>query len=299
MLALATVDQAGSWTEIELAGVVPAEQGRGRYGHLLAAVEDAASARTAGDLDARAQHGGPKGVGTLRFRAGSHPADSPFGNTPDFYPVNRSRCVTQALGATTPGAKLTARSLVAARPLVAPARACRSSIGSGGDADRDVDADRTADRAEENAVVTPRLSVVVPFYNVRDYIGDCLDSIARQTWTDFEAILVDDGSPDDSAAIAKEFCARDPRFRIVEQENQGLGPARNTGVRQRRGRVHHLRRQRRPGHPARLREAGPHTGRDRFVVRRAATRAGSTTAPASGRPGSTGCRSPRTGSPPT
>ncbi|WP_112241476.1 glycosyltransferase family 2 protein [Kribbella monticola] len=79
--------------------------------------------------------------------------------------------------------------------------------------------------------MTPRLSVVVPFYNVRDYIGECLDSIARQTWTDFEAILVDDGSPDDSAAIAKEFCDRDPRFRIVTQENQGLGPARNTGVR--------------------------------------------------------------------
>jgi hypothetical protein len=79
--------------------------------------------------------------------------------------------------------------------------------------------------------VTPRLSVVVPFYNVRDYIGDCLDSIARQTWTDFEAILVDDGSPDDSAAIAQDFCDRDPRFRIVAQENQGLGPARNTGVR--------------------------------------------------------------------
>ncbi|WP_432944319.1 glycosyltransferase [Kribbella sp. CA-253562] len=83
--------------------------------------------------------------------------------------------------------------------------------------------------------MTPRLSVVVPFYNVRDYIGDCLDSIARQTWTDFEAILVDDGSPDDSAAIAKEFCDRDPRFRIVAQENQGLGPARNTGVRHAQG----------------------------------------------------------------
>ena len=79
--------------------------------------------------------------------------------------------------------------------------------------------------------MTPRLSVVVPFYNVGDYIGECLDSIARQTWTDFEAILVDDGSLDESAAIAKEFCAGDARFRIVEQQNQGLGPARNTGVR--------------------------------------------------------------------
>ncbi len=76
----------------------------------------------------------------------------------------------------------------------------------------------------------PRLSVVVPFYNVGAYIEDCLDSIARQTFGDFEAILVDDGSPDDSAVIAKEFCVRDPRFRIVEQQNAGLGPARNTGV---------------------------------------------------------------------
>ena len=76
----------------------------------------------------------------------------------------------------------------------------------------------------------PRLSVVVPFYNVGAYIGDCLDSIARQTWTDFEAILVDDGSPDDSAVIAKEYCIRDSRFRIVEQDNAGLGPARNTGA---------------------------------------------------------------------
>jgi CDP-glycerol glycerophosphotransferase len=81
----------------------------------------------------------------------------------------------------------------------------------------------------------PRLSVVVPFYNVGAYIGDCLDSIARQTWTDFEAILVDDGSPDDSAVVAKEFCGRDPRFRIVEQDNAGLGPARNTGLEQAAG----------------------------------------------------------------
>src|SRR4051794_35395372 len=75
-----------------------------------------------------------------------------------------------------------------------------------------------------------RLSVVVPFYNVGAYIGDCLESIARQTWTDFQAILVDDGSMDDSAVVAKEFCIRDPRFRLVQQDNAGLGPARNTGV---------------------------------------------------------------------
>ncbi|GAB2629941.1 glycosyltransferase family 2 protein [Kribbella swartbergensis] len=83
--------------------------------------------------------------------------------------------------------------------------------------------------------MTPRLSVVVPFYNVGEYLGDCLDSIQRQTWTDFEAILVDDGSPDSSAVVAKEFCARDPRFRLIQQENAGPGPARDTGIREASG----------------------------------------------------------------
>lgn len=76
----------------------------------------------------------------------------------------------------------------------------------------------------------PRLSVVVPFYNVADYIGDCLDSLSRQTFEDLDVILVDDGSTDESAEIAREFSRTDPRFRIVKQDNQGLGPARNTGV---------------------------------------------------------------------
>jgi glycosyltransferase involved in cell wall biosynthesis len=83
--------------------------------------------------------------------------------------------------------------------------------------------------------MAPRLSVVVPFYNVEDYIGDCLDSLARQTFDDFEVILVDDGSRDGSAQIAKSFCERDNRFRLVTQENQGLGPARNTGTRHAEG----------------------------------------------------------------
>lgn len=78
--------------------------------------------------------------------------------------------------------------------------------------------------------VIPRLSIVVPFYNVERYIGPCLDSLARQTFRDFEVVLVDDGSKDGSADIARAYCADDPRFRLVVQENQGLGPARNTGV---------------------------------------------------------------------
>ncbi|NUO56730.1 MAG: glycosyltransferase family 2 protein [Hamadaea sp.] len=83
--------------------------------------------------------------------------------------------------------------------------------------------------------MTPRLSVVVPFYNVADYIAECLESLRRQTLDDFEVILVDDGSRDGTGQIAEEFCRLDPRFRLVVQENQGLGPARNTGVKHSEG----------------------------------------------------------------
>jgi CDP-glycerol glycerophosphotransferase len=76
----------------------------------------------------------------------------------------------------------------------------------------------------------PRISVVVPIYNVESYLAECLQSLVDQTFRDFEAIVVDDGSQDRSRAIAEEFAARDDRFRIVEQPNGGLGKARNTGA---------------------------------------------------------------------
>ncbi|MEV4252572.1 bifunctional glycosyltransferase family 2 protein/CDP-glycerol:glycerophosphate glycerophosphotransferase [Spirillospora sp. NPDC049652] len=79
--------------------------------------------------------------------------------------------------------------------------------------------------------MTPKISIVVPFYDVEDYLEECLVSLARQTLGDIEVVMVDDGSPDNCAVIAKAFAARDPRFRLVQQENQGLGPARDTGVR--------------------------------------------------------------------
>ncbi|MET9953881.1 CDP-glycerol glycerophosphotransferase family protein [Streptomyces sp. NPDC006339] len=76
----------------------------------------------------------------------------------------------------------------------------------------------------------PRLSVVVPVYNVELFLDECLQSIADQTFTDWEAIVVDDGSTDGSLAIARAWAEKDERFRVVAQENKGLGPARNTGV---------------------------------------------------------------------
>ncbi|MFJ7492397.1 CDP-glycerol glycerophosphotransferase family protein [Streptomyces sp. NPDC097727] len=77
----------------------------------------------------------------------------------------------------------------------------------------------------------PRLSVVVPVHNVELYLTDCLKSLAEQTMADLEVVMVDDGSTDNSAALAAEFAGQDGRFRLVSQENGGLGHARNTGVR--------------------------------------------------------------------
>ncbi|GLW22036.1 hypothetical protein Mame01_20790 [Microbispora amethystogenes] len=77
----------------------------------------------------------------------------------------------------------------------------------------------------------PRISVIVPIYDVEPYLAACLASVAAQTWEDVEVVMVDDGSPDGSAGIAAGFAARDARFRLVRQANAGLGAARNTGVR--------------------------------------------------------------------
>jgi CDP-glycerol glycerophosphotransferase len=76
----------------------------------------------------------------------------------------------------------------------------------------------------------PRISVVVPIYNVERYLSACLDSIAGQTVDDFEVVMVNDGSTDGSAELAGEYARRDQRFRLVHQENAGLSAARNTGI---------------------------------------------------------------------
>lgn len=84
-------------------------------------------------------------------------------------------------------------------------------------------------------VLRPEVSVIVPFYDVEEYFEECLESIAGQNFRNFEAILVDDDSPDGSLAIAERFAAADARFRVVRRANGGLGAARNTGVRVARG----------------------------------------------------------------
>lgn len=77
----------------------------------------------------------------------------------------------------------------------------------------------------------PKVSVIVPFYKVEDYLGECIESIIRQDYKNIEIILVDDASPDGSRGIAQRFAAKDSRIRVLTHEkNEGLGPARNTGV---------------------------------------------------------------------
>ncbi len=74
------------------------------------------------------------------------------------------------------------------------------------------------------------VSVVVPFYNVEQYFAACLNSLIRQTYRNLEIIVVDDGSPDRSLAIARSYRRWDRRVKIVRQPNRGLGAARNTGL---------------------------------------------------------------------
>lgn len=74
------------------------------------------------------------------------------------------------------------------------------------------------------------LSIIIPVYNVEPYLRECLDSVAASPLDCWEAILIDDGSPDGCPQICDEYAARDNRFRIIHQENAGVAAARNAGL---------------------------------------------------------------------
>lgn len=76
----------------------------------------------------------------------------------------------------------------------------------------------------------PQISVIVPIYNVEKYLQRCIDSILAQTFTDYELILVDDGSPDNCGKICNQYALRDSRIKVIHQENAGASAARNSGL---------------------------------------------------------------------
>ena len=89
--------------------------------------------------------------------------------------------------------------------------------------------------AKASDSTSPKVSIIVPVYKVEQYLRRCLDSIVAQTFTDWECILIDDGSPDKSGDICDEYAERDGRFRVIHQENKGVSAARNAGLDAARG----------------------------------------------------------------
>ncbi len=80
------------------------------------------------------------------------------------------------------------------------------------------------------------ISVIVPIYNVEDYLKQCINSLLKQTYTNLEILLIDDGSMDSSSEICDEYSVKDKRIKVFHQKNKGLSGARNTGIENMRGR---------------------------------------------------------------
>ncbi|WP_195854083.1 glycosyltransferase [Aerococcus tenax] len=83
--------------------------------------------------------------------------------------------------------------------------------------------------------MNPKISIIIPIYKVENYLIECLESVRSQTFTDFEVIMVNDGSKDASPVIAENYCQRDERFKLFHQSNQGVSSTRNFGISQAKG----------------------------------------------------------------
>lgn len=81
----------------------------------------------------------------------------------------------------------------------------------------------------------PLVSIIIPVYQVKEYLGECVESLLAQTYTNLEILLVDDGSTDGSGELCDEYARRENRIRVIHQENQGAAGARNTGLDQAEG----------------------------------------------------------------
>ncbi len=86
----------------------------------------------------------------------------------------------------------------------------------------------------------PKISVIIPIYNVEKYLRRCLDSVLNQTFTDWQAICVNDGSPDNSDKILDEYAKKDSRFKVIHKDNQGVSRARNVGIENAEGEFIHF-----------------------------------------------------------
>ena len=87
----------------------------------------------------------------------------------------------------------------------------------------------------EKTAKDPLISIIIPVYNVEPYLEECLKSILLQSFSDYEAILIDDGSTDRSGMICDDYAEADDRFRVIHQENAKQGAARNAGLDHMRG----------------------------------------------------------------
>ncbi len=81
----------------------------------------------------------------------------------------------------------------------------------------------------------PLISIIIPVYNAEKYLRQCLDSVVAQTYTNWECLLIDDGSKDSSGAICDEYAEKDSRFRVFHKENGGVSSARNLGIEKAKG----------------------------------------------------------------
>jgi glycosyltransferase involved in cell wall biosynthesis len=78
--------------------------------------------------------------------------------------------------------------------------------------------------------ISPKISVIVPVYKVEQYLSKCIESILNQSFTDFELLLIDDGSPDNSGKICDEYAFKDKRITVFHKQNEGVSSSRNLGI---------------------------------------------------------------------
>lgn len=91
------------------------------------------------------------------------------------------------------------------------------------------------DSSQLPSIMQPKISIIVPIYKAEEYLRRCVDSILAQTFTDFEILLVDDGSPDKSGEMCEEYARKDLRVRVYHKENGGVSSARQFGLEHARG----------------------------------------------------------------